>query len=169
MATVESPTRSYRLLGMPRRPGVLASAAALSVFTLAAGGALTAAGIGPWYRSLEIPPFQPPAWVFTPAWTIIFVLVAFSGWRVSLHGKLSNAVVSLYAVQLVLNVLWSLFFFVMERPDLALVDAIALDAVVIAMVFVYGRADKLAGWFLVPYAGWMLFATAINAWIVANN
>ena len=144
-------------------------AVAWSLFTLAAGGALTAAGIGPWYRSLEIPPFQPPAWVFTPAWTIIFVLVAVSLWRISLRGDISRAAVLLYTVQLVLNVLWSLFFFVMERPDLALVDAAVLDVVVIAMVIVYGRIDKAAGLCLVPYAAWMLFATAINAWIVLHN
>ena len=87
----------------------------------------------------------------------------------SLEGSLSRVVVLLYSVQLVLNVLWSLFFFVMERPDLALIDAIALDLVVVAMAIVYWRRDRIAGWCLLPYAAWMLFATAITAWIVVNN
>ncbi|MEM9166380.1 MAG: TspO/MBR family protein [Planctomycetota bacterium] len=169
MSTLQPTASSGGPFTLPRRAGVLAAAAALSIFTLAAGGILTAAGIGPWYRSLEIPPFQPPAWVFTPTWTLIFVLVAVSVWRASLTGRIPRPALWLYAVQLVLNVLWSLFFFVMERPDLALLDAIALDIVVIAMVIVYGRIDKAAGWCLVPYAGWMLFATAINTWIVLHN
>ena len=65
--------------------------------------------------------------------------------------------------------LWSLFFFAMERPDLALYEILVLDIVVILMVVMYGRLDRTAGWMLVPYPIWLVLATAINVWVVLNN
>jgi len=151
------------------RLGLLVLFSTLSLVTLAAGGLLTSLGIGPWYRDLRIPWFQPPAWAFTPAWTIIFILLAFATWWVARHGMRAKAAIGAYACQLVSNVLWSLFFFPMQRPDLALVDIIILDVIVLAMIPLYGRIDRTCGWLLVPYAAWLALATAINVWIVMHN
>lgn len=151
------------------RPGLLLLFSLLSLATLAAGGLLTALGISPWYRELRIPPFQPPAWAFTPAWTIIFVLLAIATWRIARRGAMPKLALGVYAAQLLTNMLWSLFFFPMQRPDLALVDIYVLDVLVLAMVFLYGRIDRTSGWLLVPYAVWLALATAINHWIVLNN
>jgi tryptophan-rich sensory protein len=151
------------------RPGLLLIFSLLSLATLAAGGLLTALGISPWYRELRIPPFQPPAWAFTPAWTVIFILLAIATWRIARRGVMPKLALGFYAAQLLTNVLWSLFFFPMQRPDLALIDIYVLDALVVAMVFLYGRIDRTSGWMLVPYAVWLGLATAINHWIVLNN
>ena len=151
------------------RPGLLALFSFLSVVTLAAGGWLTSLGLGPWYDELLKPSFQPPAWVFTPAWTTIFVLLAISTWRIARLGNPARPALVVYAIQLVLNMLWSLFFFAMERPDLALIEIFVLDIVIVLMVVMYGRLDRTAGWLMVPYAIWLVLATSINLWVVLNN
>lgn len=151
------------------RPGLLILFSTLSLLTLAAGGLLTSVGLGPWYDDLLKPPFQPPAWAFTPAWTAIFALLAIGTWRIARLGTTARTALAVYAVQLVLNMLWSLFFFAMERPDLALYEILVLDIVVIVMVVMYGRLDRTAGWMLVPYPIWLVLATAINVWVVLNN
>ena len=153
----------------PFRPGLLVFFSVLSLVTLAAGGLLTSLGLGPWYRDLQIPWFQPPAWAFTPAWLIIFVLLAIATWRISRRGSIAGFALGLYGLQLVANALWSFFFFPMERPDLALIDIFALDAMVIGMTVLYGRIDRTSGLLLLPYVVWLGLATAINVWIVLYN
>ena len=141
----------------------------LSVVTLGLGGWLTSLGFGPWYDQLEKPWFQPPGWVFSPVWTLLFVLLAVSTWQVAREGAVARPALALYALQLVLNLGWSLLFFTLHRPLAALVEILVLDAVVLAMVFVYGRVRRSAGWMLVPYAVWLGLATSINVWIVRHN
>ena len=68
-------------------------------------------GLGPWYDQLKVPWFQPPAWAFTPAWTTIFILLAFATHRVARLGSVARIALAVYAVQMILNILWSLFFF----------------------------------------------------------
>ena len=152
----------------PSRRGLVLYAV-LSFGALGVGGWLTSMGFGPWYDELQKPPFQPPGWVFSPVWTTLFALLAYATWRVSLRGERARRALGLYGIQLVLNVGWSLLFFALHRPAWALVDILLLEAVVIAMVFAYGRLHRPSGWCLVPYAVWLALATAINVWIVVHN
>ena len=146
----------------------------ISLLLLMLGGWLTSLGMGQWYQELELPPFQPPAWIFTPAWITLLTMLAVATWIITCkNGRESPMTMSiallLYGLQLALNAGWSLLFFAVQRPDFALGEIIALDAVLLGMIFVYGRISKTAGLLLVPYFLWLLFATAINAWIVINN
>ncbi|MEM6673086.1 MAG: TspO/MBR family protein [Planctomycetota bacterium] len=142
----------------------------LSFVLLGFGGWLTSLGMGPWYEELKKPPFQPPGWVFSPMWTVVLALLAVGTWRVARTGSdRARPALRLYAAQFALNVGWSLFFFTLANPLLALVDIVVLDVVLVAMVVAYGRVDRAAGWCIVPYAVWLAFATAINVWIVLNN
>ena len=153
----------------PSRRGLLAFFALVSLVTLSLGGWLTSLGFGPWYDELQKPPFQPPGWLFSPAWTILFTLLAIATWRVARKGAVAALALWVYAFQLLFNVLWSLFFFTLHRPGWALVDIAILNVLVVAMVVLYGRIDRLAGWFIVPYVLWLGLATSINTWIVFNN
>ena len=153
----------------PARRDLLVLFSVLSVVTLGLGGWLTSLGFGPWYDGLDKPWFQPPGWVFSPVWTILFVLLAIATWQVARRGAVARTALRLYAVQLVLNVAWSLLFFTLSNPLGALVDIVILDVLVIAMALVYGRIHRAAGWMLVPYVVWLGLATTINAWIVNNN
>lgn len=162
---VTTPTDAHQ---SSRRFDLLAFFALLSILTLAVGGWFTSMGFGPWYDELKKPPFQPPGWVFSPAWTTIFCLLAVATWQVARAGKARTAL-WLYALQLLLNVTWSLLFFALARPMWALVEIVVLTAIVAAMVYQYSRIRRAAGLMLVPYVVWLLFATALNAWIVMNN
>ncbi len=169
------PTTGRESNGIPEsavpssRRDLLALFALLSVVTLALGGWFTSLGFGPWYDQLEKPPFQPPGWLFSPVWTFIFTLLTIATWRVARQGDVARTALQVYGLQLVFNVLWSLFFFTLHRPIWALVDIAILDVLVVSMVILYGRVDRMAGWFMVPYAVWLGLATAINTWIVLNN
>ena len=73
------------------------------------------------------------------------------------------------AAQLVLNMGWSLLFFALQAPTLALVEIVVLDAVLVGLVWSYGRLSRPAACLVAPYLAWVLFATAINTWIVLHN
>ena len=153
----------------PLRIGLLVLFAGLSVAILAVGGWLTSLGFGEWYDALEKPWFQPPGWAFGPAWFSIFTLLAIATWQIARRGAVARTALWIYGAQLVLNLLWSLLFFTLHRPGWALVEIVVLDVVLFVMVFLYGRIHRAAGWMLVPYAGWLLFATAINVAVVVLN
>ncbi len=164
------------MTGPHLRPGsglALAAFGLASLATLLLGGLLTGLGLGPWYEALRVPSWQPPAWAFTPAWTTIFTLLAIAAWLV--HRDVEGTpgarriALTLYAIQLVLNAGWSLLFFALGAPGAALIEVLVLDLVLVAMVVAFARVSRPAGLLLLPYLGWLLFATAINAWIVLNN
>ncbi|MEM9410132.1 MAG: TspO/MBR family protein [Planctomycetota bacterium] len=146
----------------------------VSFLLLMLGGWLTSFGLGEWYSELNFPPFQPPGWAFTPAWVIILSLLAIATWKITEqvskeHEQARTIALVLYGSQLVLNAGWSLLFFAVRRPDFALGEIIILDFVLLGMVIAYFRISKSAGVLLLPYLFWLLFATAINSWIVMNN
>ncbi|MEM9356234.1 MAG: tryptophan-rich sensory protein [Pseudomonadota bacterium] len=143
----------------------------ISVVLLGLGGWLTYLGLGPWYDNLHLPPFQPPAWAFTPMWTLVLTLLAIATWLVARHGKrgCTGLALGLYGAQCVLNAGWSLLFFTMQRPEVALWELVALDLVLVLMIATYWPVSRLGGLLLVPYLVWLLLATAINVWIVNNN
>lgn len=121
-------------------------------------------GTSGWYGGLAKPEWTPPPWVFGPAWTVLYVLMALSAWVVWL--RRDRVVVwpalVVFAVQLELNALWPLFFFGLRRPDLGLMDVVLLLAVIMANVVVFWRVSRLAGMLLVPYLAWTGFATVLN-------
>jgi len=145
----------------------------VSVILLALGGWLTYIGLGDWYYELDFPPFQPASWIFTPAWVIVLSCLAISTWLVT--GRVQDNVhavllgLALYGSQCVLNAGWSLLFFTMQRPDIALWELVVLDVVLLAMIWTYSRVSKMSALLLLPYLAWLLLSTGINGWIVAHN
>lgn len=132
-----------------------------------AGGALTT--IGPWYRGIAKPSWQPPDWLFGPAWTVILGLAAWAGVKAwtdrDLHGRIMLA----YGVSFLFHLGWTPLFFNARRPDLALVEVVFLWASVLAMIFVVAPASTTASWMLVPYIAWVSFAALLNWKIVRLN
>ena len=148
-----------------RRDGLgLAAFLGLCLLVAALGGRVTAGSVASWYPSLQKPAFNPPAWVFAPVWTALYVMIAVAGWRVWRAYGLQRARLPMfvYAAQLVLNLAWSFLFFGLRSPGLALVDIVLLLAAIFANIALFRRIDAPAGWLLVPYAGWVCFATVLN-------
>ncbi len=121
-----------------------------------------------WYAQLDKPTFNPPSWVFSPVWTVLYVLIAVAGWRVWRLDRTGFAM-KLWWAQLVLNFLWSPVFFAAHRIDLALAVIVALFVTIIAFIAVVRREDRAAAWLFVPYAVWVAFAMSLNASIFVLN
>ncbi len=160
--------RSSALRGALWKPVVVAALAAIAVATL--GGALT--DIGPWYQGLEKPFWQPPDWVFGPAWTTIFVLAVVSAvsiWRAT-SDKMQRAwIIGLFAANGVLNVLWSALFFALKRPDWAFAEVGFLWLAIALPMVVFWRLSKTASLCLLPYLMWVSFAAALNFTVAHLN
>ncbi len=145
-------------------------AAAWAIILGGASGALTE--IGEWYRNLEKPSWQPPDWLFGPAWTIILGL---SGWSFYLAASEASTladglvVAALFAVNFVLHLAWSPLFFKAKRPDWALFENVFLWLSVLAMCLILPAYSPLAAWLNVPYICWVSFAFLLNWKVVQLN
>jgi len=133
----------------------------VAAFAAAAVGALFAPGT--WYAQLAKPSWNPPAWIFAPVWTLLYISIGISGWLVWRRtGLLINAAFSCFAVQLVLNAAWSWLFFGLHRPALALVDIVLLWVSILVTLLLFWRETWQAGAVLIPYLAWVSFATLLN-------
>jgi tryptophan-rich sensory protein len=134
------------------------------------GGLMT--DIGPWYQSLEKPSWQPPDWWFGPAWTLIFALTAMAGalsWWASPSRVSRQNLLLWFLLNAIFNILWTLLFFGLKRPDWALSEVVLLWVSVVVLIVVCARRSRLAALALVPYLIWVTFAAVLNAEIVRLN
>lgn len=128
--------------------------------------------IGPWYRGLIKPSFQPPDWLFGPAWTLIFALTAYAAadaWRKSESEAGRRRIAVAFTVNGVLNIFWSVLFFKLKRPDWALIEVVPLWLSIAWMIVVVRPVSTKAAWLLVPYIGWVTFAAVLNLAVVRLN
>lgn len=149
-------------------PVVLAGIAAIAVAAI--GGTLT--DLGPWYQSLDKPDWNPPAVVFPIVWTTVFALavIAFvSAWRNAPSTKVSDTLIGLFAANAFLNIVWSLLFFRLQRPDWAFYELILLWVSIGVLILYCWRYSKLASAVLLPYLVWVSVAGALNWQIVELN
>ncbi len=124
---------------------------------------------GPWYEDLRKPPLNPPNWIFGPVWSILYLAMAIAGWLVWRVRPDSRGPLMLWGGQLVLNAIWSLLFFGLQRPGWALVEILVLLVVLIVTTVSFHRAQTAAAYLLVPYVAWVAFATYLNAGIWVLN
>jgi tryptophan-rich sensory protein len=129
-------------------------------------GFVTAAG--EWYAGLVKPTFNPPNWLFAPVWTVLYVLIAVTGWRTFERDR-GGWPMRLWWAQLVLNFLWSPTFFAAHRIGLALLVVLLLLATILAFIIKSWRQDRVAAWLFAPYAAWVAFASALNGSIWLLN
>lgn len=125
-----------------------------------------------WYATLRKPAITPPGWVFGPVWTALYLMMAVAALLVWLQGWRTPGVKTalvLFAVQLVLNLLWSPAFFGMQSPVAGLIVIIPLWAAVLATTMAFFRVSTVAGFLLVPYILWVSFAAVLNYLIFALN
>jgi translocator protein len=138
----------------------------------AVGSLATAKTIPTWYKGLAKPTFNPPDWLFGPAWSTLYLLMAIAAWLVWKQGigaagvKLALVV---FLIQLVLNALWSVFFFGLRSPLAGLVDIVVLWLTILATIAFFSRVSVPAGVMLLPYIAWVSFAAVLNAAILRLN
>lgn len=113
-----------------------------------------------WYDQLIKPALNPPSWVFGPAWTVLYVLMAVAAvlvWR----KKKWNAL-AIFGVQLALNLIWTPLFFGLHSPSWAFVDIVLLWGAIVWTIVAFSKVSKTAAWLLAPYILWVSFAAYLN-------
>ncbi len=157
------PTLTRRVTAALTFGGLTAGAAALGRISMPVSR-------GPWYRALRKPPYQPPSTAFGPVWTVLYTLLAASGYRVwRSRSAARRRALRWWGVQLALNAAWTPIFFGLKRPRAALVDLSLLVPAIGAYTWTARRADRGAAWLVAPYLGWNAFAWTLNAGIVRRN
>ena len=157
---------------VPELSTILSLAAWIVGTSLAAiSGAVTAKTAAEFYGRLDRPSWSLPAWLFGPAWTVLYVLMAVAAWRIwrefGFDGARNELI--LYFVQLALNAAWSWFFFVKRSGVLATVEVSMLLTAVIATMAAFWLRDPVAGMIFVPYVAWVSFATALTVSVWRRN
>jgi translocator protein len=120
-----------------------------------------------WFETLDKPFFNPPSWLFGPVWTVLYFLIALSGWLVWRRSGFFGAKVAmlLFFGQLALNLLWTAIFFGLQAPALALIEILILWAAILLTTLVFRPLSRLAAMLLLPYLAWVTFAVVLNATI----
>ncbi len=135
----------------------LAIIIALVVITASSGAIFKP---GAWYETLEKPGWTPPNWAFPVVWTILYILIAWSGWIVWEEG--ARLSIGLWCLQLVFNAAWSWLFFGRRRMDFAFGDVLLLAATIIAFIAFTWPVSPLAAALFLPYLAWVIAASRLN-------
>ena len=136
------------------------------------GSLFTSPSIPTWYASLQKPNFNPPNWIFAPVWTILFLLMGISlylVWSKGLRIKKVKTAVFIFAIQLILNMLWSFLFFGLQSPLYAFIEIVILWLAILLTITSFYKISKIAGYLLLPYILWVSFAAVLNFSILILN
>ena len=129
------------------------------------GSILTRSSVSTWYPTLIKPRFTPPDWLFAPVWITLYILIGmatFLVWRRGFHHQVIKRALALFGVQLILNVLWSFFFFGLKSPLAGLIEIGILGIAIILTIRSFLQVSRTAGLLLIPYFLWVTFATGLN-------
>lgn len=125
------------------------------------GSMFTVSAIPTWYATLTKPSWNPPSWVFGPAWTTLYTLMGISLYRI--WGKSKNRIALFwFYVQLFMNAIWSIIFFGQKNLSGAFVEILILLGLILVVVHKFYRIDSIAAYLLVPYVAWVSFATYLT-------
>ncbi len=136
------------------------------------GTVFTVGAIQNWYVYLNKPEFSPPNWLFGPVWTILYTLMAvalFLVWQTGLTNRLTKTAFWVFIGHLAVNALWSVLFFGLKSPALALIDIVLLWILIVVSMSLFYKIKKVTFWLLLPYLLWVTFATFLNFYIWKLN
>jgi tryptophan-rich sensory protein len=152
-----------------RRLGSLSAFVLTSLLIGWMGGHVTQSSIGTWYAHLQKPALTPPNSVFGPVWTVLYILMAISGWRIwGGNNSSTGAQKILFVTQFFSNAIWSYLFFGLCKPWFAFADIIFLWLCLLILIQSLLRTDRAAGYLLIPYLSWVSYAAYLNgaiAWL----
>ena len=119
---------------------------------------------GEWYAALKKPAWNPPGWIFAPAWSALYTMMAVAAWLVWQRGGFAaqRRSLGLFLAQLALNALWTPLFFGLHRPGMAFAEIVLLWLAIAATIVVFRPVRRTAMLLLVPYLAWVSFAAALN-------
>ncbi|WP_394759871.1 TspO/MBR family protein [Flavobacterium sp.] len=129
----------------------------------------TRSSVDTWFLTLKKPFFNPPSWIFAPVWTILYILMGYSFaiiWSNPSKSRKSKDIIKnamlLFGIQLALNAIWSILFFGLCNPFLALIEILLLWLMIFETIRAFNKVDNYAAKLLIPYLVWVSFATILN-------
>lgn len=135
---------------------------ALCLIIAAISGWVTSHNITPWYSSLQKAFFNPPAWLFGPVWTVLYIMIGIAGGLLWANRKKDPRVFYFYVLQLCLNFAWSFVFFGAHLIGWAFIEIIVLWLSILTTMVLAYRSNIAACWLLIPYFVWVSFASVLN-------
>ena len=138
----------------------------------ALGSFFTSSSIPTWYASINKPSFNPPNWIFGPVWSLLYLMMAIAAyliWQKGLDNRAVQIALVLFAVQLLLNSLWSIIFFGWHSPFYAFIEIIFLWLSILFTITQFFSLSAAAGWLMVPYILWVSFASVLNYFVMILN
>jgi benzodiazapine receptor len=159
-----SEVSSSRAVISPSQQAVGLVVSLLLTFAAAGIGAAASLEAGSFYEQLVRPDWAPPAWLFAPAWTFLYALMAVAAWLVwRAHGVTgARPALAVYLVQLAANALWSWLFFTWQQGALAFAEVLLLWGLIVVTVVAFWRLSVVAAVMLLPYLAWVTFASALT-------
>ncbi len=136
------------------------------------GSFVTRNSITTWYAQLSRPSFTPPDWAFGVVWPVLYVMMGISVflvWNVGINRRQVKVALSVFALQLILNGLWTPIFFGLHLIGVALVEIVMMWAAILLTIFTFWKVSKPAGLLLLPYILWVSFAIVLNASLFLLN
>lgn len=136
------------------------------------GGIFTGSSVSGWYKTIEKPLWTPPGSTIGLVWTTLFILIGVSLFLILRKGFEHPGVklaLTIFVVQIVLNILWSFCFFYLKSPAAGMAEIIVLWMAILVNVVVFYRLMPLAAFLLVPYLAWVAFAAYLNFTIWRMN
>ncbi len=143
----------------------LSTAVVLCVGAGGVGGIATARSVKTWYPTLKKPPFNPPSGIFGPVWTLLYLMMSVSlwlTWRKKSEDAQIDPALRLFALQLILNVLWSFIFFRLRSPRGAFVEIVILWVAIVLTIRAMAQVSRVAALLMLPYLLWVSFASVLN-------
>lgn len=126
---------------------------------------------GEWYKNIAKPWWTPPNWLFGPAWTLLFALIAFAGYVFYMSATPEERFwpLVIFGIQMVFNAAWSFLFFGRKRIDLAFIDAVLMALAIVATMAAFFPVSPQSAALLIPYLIWVCFAATLNFVILRLN
>ena len=124
------------------------------------------------YKEIVRPPFSPPGWIFPIVWIILYALMGISAYLIYTSKatvRQKNFALAVYAIQLVVNFLWSIVFFRLEMVGLSVIIILLLLLLIVVMICVFYRIRPVAAYLNIPYLLWTAFASYLNIGVLILN
>ena len=134
----------------------------------AIGGFTTATFKEPWYSEIILPSFNPPAWVFAPVWTILYIMMSVAIWKVWIN-LFDARVLKIYFIHLFFNSTWSIMFFGFHQIGLALLNLVIILGFIFYLMNIYFYKNKFSFYLMIPYLLWSSYALILNCSIFLLN
>lgn len=145
----------------------------LCLFVEVIGSYWTRETVSIWYPKLLKPSWTPPDWVFGPVWSLLYIMIAVSGWLIfkAQSSPQRSTALRFYFVQLGLNFIWSFLFFSLRSPLLGLIDIVLLCLMVMLTIMNAWQVRRSAAFLLIPYLLWIIYAASVNAgvWLLNDS